>query len=194
MERGYLRVHMATRIYTKTGDDGTTGLFGGSRVRKDHLRIETYGTVDELNSIIGVALTTNVPEDLAAQLRSISSVLFTLGADLATPLDPPPAYSVPRIGDEHITELERWIDAHDDALAPLKTFILPGGSAPAAHLHVARTVCRRAERYAVALAAYEDVGAHVVRYLNRLSDYLFTAARAANAALGVADVPWRPRQ
>ncbi len=194
MERGYLRIHMATRIYTKTGDDGTTGLFGGTRVRKDHLRIETYGTVDELNSIIGVALTTDVPESLAVQLRSISSVLFTLGADLATPLDPPPAYDVPRISDEHIAELEQWIDGHDDALEPLKTFILPGGSPVAAHLHVARTVCRRAERNAVALASYEDVGAHVVRYLNRLSDYLFTAARAANALLGVADVPWRPRQ
>ncbi len=194
MERGYLRIHMATRIYTKTGDDGTTGLFGGTRVRKDHLRIETYGTVDELNSIIGVALTTTVPEQLAGELRTISSVLFTLGADLATPLDPPPAYDVPRIGEEHIAELERWIDGHDDALEPLKTFILPGGSPIAAHLHVARTVCRRAERNAVALAAYEDVGAHVVRYLNRLSDYLFTAARAANASLGVADVPWRPRQ
>lgn len=193
MERGYLRVHMATRIYTKTGDDGTTGLFGGSRVRKDHLRIETYGTVDELNSIIGVTLTTPVPEHLAVQLRSISSVLFTLGADLATPLDPPPTYDVPRIGDEHIAELECWIDAHDDALEPLKSFILPGGSPAAAHLHVARTVCRRAERNAVALAAYEEVGPYVVRYLNRLSDYLFTAARAANASLGVADVPWHPR-
>ena len=193
VERGYLRIHMATRIYTKTGDDGTTGLFGGTRVRKDHLRIETYGTVDELNSIIGVALTESRPANLAEQLRSISSVLFTLGADLATPLDPPPAYDIPRIDSEHIAELERWIDGHDDALEPLKSFILPGGTPGAAHLHVARTVCRRAERNAVALASYEDVGAHVVRYLNRLSDYLFTAARAANAAQGVADVPWRPR-
>jgi cob(I)alamin adenosyltransferase len=184
---------MATRIYTKTGDDGTTGLFGGIRVRKDDLRIEAYGTVDELNATIGVVRTCAMPESISEQIASISSVLFTLGADLATPLDPPPSFEIPRISMEHINELESWIDRFDERLEPLKAFILPGGTPAAAHLHVARTICRRAERCAVGLAAHEDVGSYVVKYLNRLSDYLFTAARAVNAEAGVADVPWRAR-
>ena len=184
---------MATRIYTKTGDDGTTGLFGGIRVRKDDLRIEAYGTVDELNATIGVVRTCALPESISEQIASISSVLFTLGADLATPLDPPPSFEIPRITMEHIGELESWIDRFDEQLEPLKAFILPGGTPAAAHLHVARTICRRAERCAVALAAHQDVGIYVVRYLNRLSDYLFTVARAVNAEAGVADVPWRAR-
>ncbi len=184
---------MATRIYTKTGDDGTTGLFGGIRVRKDDLRIETYGTVDELNATIGVVRTCVMPDAIAEQLASISSVLFTLGADLATPLNPPPSFEIPRITMEHIQELESLIDRFDEQLEPLKAFILPGGTQAAAHLHVARTICRRAERCAVALAAHEDVGIYVVKYLNRLSDYLFTAARAVNAEAGVGDVPWRAR-
>lgn len=184
---------MATRIYTKTGDDGTTGLFGGRRVRKDDLRIEAYGTVDELNAVIGVTRTCALPDDVAGQLQSISSLLFTLGSDLATPLDPPPAFDIPRIQMEHITELEGLIDRFDATLAPLKNFILPGGVPAAAHLHHARTVCRRAERCAVALAAHEPVGDFVIRYLNRLSDYLFTAARYVNAAAGVADIAWTPR-
>ncbi len=184
---------MATRIYTKTGDDGTTGLFGGNRVAKDSLRIEAYGTVDELNAILGVALAANVPEELIDELTDVSSTLFTLGADLATPLDPPPSFAIPRITGEHIMELERRIDRHDEALEPLKVFILPGGTPAAAALHQARTVCRRAERAAVALARTEDVGPHVVTYLNRLSDYLFTVARRANTLAGVADVPWSSR-
>jgi cob(I)alamin adenosyltransferase len=184
---------MATKIYTKTGDDGTTGLFGGRRVRKDDLRIDAYGTVDELNAIIGIVRTCAVPASVAAQLQVVASDLFTLGADLATPLDPPPSFDIPRVGMEHIVALEGWIDAFDASLAPLKNFILPGGTAASAHLHHARTVCRRAERCAVALAAHESVGDHVVRYLNRLSDYLFTAARAVNAEAGVADIAWTPR-
>ncbi|MBP7093519.1 MAG: cob(I)yrinic acid a,c-diamide adenosyltransferase [Candidatus Kapabacteria bacterium] len=184
---------MATRIYTKTGDDGTTGLFGGIRVRKDDLRIEAYGTVDELNATIGVIRTCAMPESVSEQLASISSVLFTLGADLATPLEPPPSFEIPRITMEQIVELESWIDRFDERLEPLKAFILPGGTPAAAHLHVARTICRRAERCAVALAGHEDVGIYVVKYLNRLSDYLFTAARAVNAEAGVGDVPWRAR-
>ncbi|MBU3699319.1 MAG: cob(I)yrinic acid a,c-diamide adenosyltransferase [Candidatus Kapabacteria bacterium] len=182
---------MATRIYTKTGDDGTTALFGGTRVDKDDLRIEAYGTVDELNAIMGVVLTHDMTDTLRQELTRISSDLFTLGADLATPLDPPPAYHIPRIADEDVLRLEGWIDAHDEDLEPLKAFILPGGQPAAAHLHHARTVCRRAERCTVALSRREDVGPHVVHYLNRLSDYLFTAARAVNHAAGVTDVPWR---
>jgi cob(I)alamin adenosyltransferase len=184
---------MATRIYTKTGDDGTTGLFGGSRVAKDALRIEAYGTVDELNAVIGVALAAGMPSELVDELSEVSSNLFTLGADLATPLDPPPAYAIPRISGEHIAALERRIDLHDEALEPLKVFILPGGTPAAAALHHARTVCRRAERATVTLARHEDVGPHVVTYLNRLSDYLFTLARMANHLARVPDVPWTTR-
>lgn len=184
---------MATRIYTKTGDDGTTALFGGTRVDKDDLRIEAYGTVDELNAILGVVLTQPLPENVREQLTEVSSDLFTLGADLATPLDPPPAYAIPRVTEDHVKVLERWIDGHDDVLEPLKVFILPGGQPGAAHLHHARTVCRRAERCAVALSRREDVGPVVVHYLNRLSDYLFTAARAVNHEAGITDVPWRSR-
>jgi len=184
---------MATRIYTKTGDDGTTALFGGQRVVKDDLRIQAYGTVDELNAIIGIALTGKFLEPLRSELNQTAVDLFTLGADLATPLKPPPTYAIPRIGEEHVQELERRIDAHDATLSELKNFILPGGTFESAHLHLARTVCRRAERIAVALARVEELGGFVVIYLNRLSDYLFTAARRANADLGVEDVPWRPR-
>lgn len=185
---------MSIRIYTKTGDDGTTGLFGGSRVSKDNLRIEAYGTVDELNAVIGVVRTCVLPAQLEQQLGVISADLFTLGADLATPLDPPPTYEIPRITGDHVAELERWIDVYDAELEPLKTFILPGGTPAAAHLHVARTVCRRGERRVVALASQEDIGTAVLHYLNRLSDFLFTASRVANASQGVADIPWKPKQ
>lgn len=184
---------MATRIYTRTGDDGTTGLFGGKRVGKDTLRIEAYGTVDELNAIIGIVLTSDVESDLRGDLEATSSLLFTLGADLATPLSPPPTYTIPRIAEEHVVELERRIDRLDEVLPRLTSFILPGGTTAAAYLHLARTVCRRAERLCVALAATEDIGPWPVRYLNRLSDWLFTAARAANAAAGQTDIPWKPR-
>lgn len=184
---------MSTRIYTKTGDSGTTGLFGGTRVSKDHLRIETYGTVDELNAIIGIALSNDVSmsSSLREELTDISALLFTLGADLATPIDPPPVYAIPRVEEQHITWLETMIDAYDTQLEPLKNFILPGGTVGAAHLHHARTVCRRAERIAVSLAHSEDIGAYAVKFLNRLSDYLFTAARYANFSAGVQDVAWR---
>jgi cob(I)alamin adenosyltransferase len=184
---------MATRIYTKTGDDGTTGLFGGTRVSKDHLRIHAYGTVDELNAVVGMALSHELADDLREHLLRISSDLFTVGADLATPLDPPPVYEIPRVTEEHVADLERRIDAYDAELEPLKNFILPGGTVAASQLHLARTICRRAERITVALAAHEDVGAFVIRYLNRLSDYLFTAARLANHRAGIADTPWRAR-
>ncbi len=184
---------MATKIYTKTGDDGTTGLFGGTRVRKDNARIEAYGTVDELNAVIGVVRTLPLPAAVEEQLALVSSTLFTLGADLATPLSPPPTYNIPRIASEHIAELEGWIDRFDGELSPLKTFILPGGTPAAAHLHLARTVCRRAERCIVVLAAEEEIGDLAVRYVNRLSDYLFVAARFVNAWAQQPDVPWTPQ-
>lgn len=182
---------MATKIYTKTGDDGTTGLFGGERVPKDHLRIEAYGTVDELNSLIGVAITQAMPERLKTSLVDISALLFTAGADLATPLDPPPTYPIPRIEAPHTAFLERLIDEYDQELEPLKTFILPTGTAAAAYLHLARTICRRAERLVTALARSESIGAEMAKFLNRLSDYLFTAARMANTLQGVSDVAWK---
>lgn len=182
---------MALRIYTKTGDDGTTALFGGQRVPKDDLRIQSYGTVDELNAVIGLALTDDLREPLRTELLQLCAELFTVGADLATPLDPPPSYHIPRVEAHHVERLERFIDAHDAVLADLKNFILPGGTVAAAHLHLARTICRRSERLVVALARVDDIGPHVVSYLNRLSDYLFTAARRANFDAGVEDVPWR---
>ena len=184
---------MATRIYTKTGDDGTTGLFGGTRVLKQHQRIESYGTVDELNAVIGIALTCDVLSPLREELEQISHLLFTVGADLATPLNPPPAYEIPRITLEHCTLLERLIDAHEEILPALRNFILPGGASVAAFLHLARTVCRRAERHASALSASEDIGEALIPFLNRLSDYLFVAARRANHDAGVPDTIWQTR-
>lgn len=189
---------MATRIYTKTGDDGTTGLFGGDRVPKYHLRIESYGTADELNSLFGVILAlpqtqtnTDLPNDMRETLLNISSLLFTVGADLATPLDPPPSYPIPRIEAQHTEYLERLIDSYDAELEPLKAFILPTGTLAASYFHLARTVCRRAERLVVQLSQEENVGNELVRFLNRLSDYCFTAARLANKRAGLGDVAWR---
>lgn len=184
-------VTMSKHIYTKTGDKGTTGLFGGKRVDKDYERIQAYGTVDELNAVIGVALTLDVPNELRGQLLQTSADLFVAGSDLATPLDPPPTYPIPRITPEHAIELERRIDAFDEVIQPLRSFILPGGTPLAAHLHLARTVCRRAERAVVTLSKLEEIGSPVIVYLNRLSDYLFTAARMANHLAGVSDVEWK---
>lgn len=181
---------MASRIYTRTGDDGTTGLFGGRRVRKDHPRLEAYGTVDELNALLGVILAQPPPEEIAADLRTISSWLFVLGADLATPFDAAAASAVPRIQEEHVRWLEQRIDAYGEELPPLRHFILPGGHPTAAYLHVARTVCRRAERAAVAAAQSEELNPAALRFLNRLSDYLFVAARLVNHRAGIAESVW----
>jgi cob(I)alamin adenosyltransferase len=186
---------MATKIYTKTGDDGTTGLFGGDRVPKYHLRIEVYGTIDELNSLLGVLLAFKssdaLPEDMHRTITDISALLFTAGADLATPLDPPPTYPIPRIEAKHTAFLENLIDLYEQELEPLKAFILPTGTPAAAHLHLARTICRRAERLAVHLAREEAVGEEMLKFLNRLSDYCFTAARLANKRAGIEDVAWK---
>jgi cob(I)alamin adenosyltransferase len=173
------------KIYTKTGDSGETSLFGGARVRKDDARIEAYGTVDELNSAIGVARAT-WPADLDAQLHAIQSDLFDIGAHLASPGTS--RFAGPEA--TRIAALEQSIDAMESHLTPLKTFILPGGSLTAAQLHVARTVCRRAERLVVALRDEQEATKASIAYLNRLSDFLFVAARFANQQQGVADVPW----
>lgn len=182
-----------TRIYTKTGDDGSTGLGGGQRVPKDSLRIEAYGTVDELNSAVGVAITSGVAVELREPLKAIQNELFHLGSDLCFLEEDKAATAVPRIESRHVEALERLMDSLSERLGPLENFIMPGGTETAARLHVARCVCRRAERACVGLARAEGIGAHVVMYLNRLSDALFVMARFENHRSGVSDVFWNSR-
>ena len=179
------------KIYTKTGDAGETGLFGGPRVRKDDLRIAAYGTVDELNAFLGLARCEPLPAEIAATIERVQNELFAVGAELATPN--PEKHGLTLIQEPHIAALERDIDALEAKLPPLKEFILPGGNRAASLLHVARAVCRRAERHLVTLVDASDahVSLRLVKYLNRLSDYLFVAARAANCLAGVPEVPWR---
>ena len=183
------------KIYTRRGDDGSTGLFGGPRVRKDDLRVGAYGDVDELNSALGAAreeLRDERQKDVAAIVDRLQSELFTLGSELATP-DPAAApKEVPRILPEHVERLEREIDRLTNELPPMRNFILPGGSRPGAALHLCRTVCRRAERTAVELARDAAVSAEALAYLNRLSDLLFVMARAANLRAGGIEIPWKP--
>lgn len=179
------------KIYTKTGDGGTTGLFGGPRVRKDDARIEAYGTVDELNAVLAMVQVEEVAVDISAVVTRVQHELFAVGAQLATP--DPAAHHTALITDDRLAELETDIDRFEEKLAPLKQFILPGGTAAATRLHFARTICRRAERRLITLAAQpqEHVDPRLHIYLNRLSDLLFVLARAANQAAGVEDVPWQ---
>ncbi len=179
------------KIYTKTGDDGTTGLLNGVRVQKYSLRVECYGTIDELNSIIGLARASCEHKKLDNDLESISNTLFNLGSDLATPYKPEPKFRVIRLKDEEITFLENLIDEYTAQLPKLRHFILPGGTRCASYLHNARTVCRRAERLIVKLSEDVEIGENIVKYVNRLSDYLFTAARYANFLSNVPDVEWK---
>jgi cob(I)alamin adenosyltransferase len=181
-------------IATKTGDDGTTGLFGGGRVSKDHPRVAAYGAVDELNAALGVVRAERPPADLDAALARAQSELFDLGAELATPRDGNPfADKVAPFGDGPIAGLDEALAALEPTVPALKTFILPGGTRLAAQLHVARTVCRRAERDVVALEHVEPVPASARVYLNRLSDVLFTMARVVNARTGTPEPAWRPQ-
>lgn len=178
-------------IYTKRGDDGTTGLFGGPRVSKDDLRVAAYGDIDELNSVLGLARAELAQDpDLAAILARVQSELFTLGAQLATPHVEEAPKNVPAIRPDDVTRLEQEIDRLDLELKPLRSFILPAGSRSAATLHVARTVCRRAERAVVTLSRHEPLPALSMEYINRLSDHLFTLARAANQRAGVEESKW----
>jgi cob(I)alamin adenosyltransferase len=179
------------KIYTKTGDRGDTGLFGGPRVSKDAPRIEAYGTVDELNSVLGVVRSIHQQPDVDALLEQIQNELFSLGAQLATPN--PAAHQTALIGPPQIAALEAAIDRYQAGLAPLAQFILPAGTPAAAQLHLARTVCRRAERRLVTLMhqSPEPIADDLVIYLNRLSDLLFVLAREVNRAAGTGDVPWR---
>lgn len=180
------------RIYTRTGDEGETGLFGGGRVSKADLRVAAYGEVDELNSSIGVARATEPRHLFDTQLEAIQRDLFSIGGHLATP-DPEKvraALAKAELSPVRVEEFERAMDEAEVALPPLRAFILPAGSAKAAALHLARTVCRRAERGVVALASTEEVPRLFLVYLNRLSDYLFTLARLANQDAGRGDVTW----
>jgi cob(I)alamin adenosyltransferase len=183
------------RIYTRTGDAGETGLFGGERVRKDTLRVAAYGDVDELNAALGLALATECFGDLRAALQQVQGDLFVLGADLAAPAAGTrdrARRTTPRVTGEMVAALERMIDRFEAGLEPLCHFILPGGTVAAAALHLARAVCRRAERRIITLAASEPVGPAVVPYINRLSDLLFVLARAANHHARQPDTIWEP--
>jgi cob(I)alamin adenosyltransferase len=186
-----------TKIYTKTGDDGSTGLASGARVRKDDLRVETYGTVDEANAALGVAVSHCSPGEavackLADLLKMMQQDLFDVGADLSTPFakDEKPGKKL-RIVESQTLRLEKTIDEYNEQLSPLNSFVLPGGTPIAASLHVARTIVRRAERLAVALGAKEQVNQEAIKYLNRLSDLLFVLCRVAND-FGKGDVLWVP--
>ncbi len=181
-----------TRVYTRTGDDGTTGLGVRVRVRKDDARVEAYGTVDELNSALGVVVASGPSAPVADSLRRVQQELFHLGSDLCVPPDDE-APSVPRIEQRHVEALEKTIDQLQEELEPLANFVLPGGCAAAAALHLARTICRRAERRLVTLAAAETVGAPALTYVNRLSDALFVMARYENLVGGESDVLWDSR-
>jgi cob(I)alamin adenosyltransferase len=181
------------RIYTKTGDEGMTGLGGGQRVPKDSRRVVTYGTVDELNSQLGVALATGLSARLGAELTLIQNELFDLGSDLCWPSDDERRSRIPTVEPRHVEKLERLIDEFNEVVGPLTNFLLPGGSAGAAQLHVARTICRRAEREAVRLGRDEAIGEFVLPYLNRLSDALFVMARYENHQAGMAEPLWEPR-
>ncbi|HEX6030751.1 MAG TPA: cob(I)yrinic acid a,c-diamide adenosyltransferase [Tepidiformaceae bacterium] len=181
------------RVYTRAGDDGTTALGAGQRVPKDSLRIEAYGTVDELNSVIGVAVALGLHESMRDQFFVIQQVLFNLGSDLCILEEDKQRLAVPGIEPRHVEQLEGWIDAWNEDLEPLTSFILPGGDASSAQLHVARTVCRRAERATIALSRHEAVGAQVIPYLNRLSDLLFVASRYQAKLSGKGDLLWNSR-
>lgn len=173
------------KVYTKTGDDGQTLLYSGGRVGKDHPRIEAYGTVDELNSLLGLLLAEPVPDGVVERIQSIQSVLFSIGSSLADP----ESKLAPESTAWDTESLEVWIDSMDQTLDDLRAFILPGGCRGAGLAHVARTVCRRAERRVLAI---DGVHPEIVPYLNRLSDALFVLARALNARLGIADPEWTP--
>jgi cob(I)alamin adenosyltransferase len=181
-----------TRIYTKTGDQGLTGLGGGRRVPKDSPRVRAYGTVDELNSTIGVALALGLTERLATELQAIQNELFDLGADLCWPSDDDRRERIPTVRPKHVERLEALIDELNETVGPLTNFLLPGGSPGAAELHVARTICRRAERETITLSREEAIGELVLPYLNRLSDALFVMARYENHANGVDEPLWQP--
>jgi len=184
---------MAIKIYTKTGDSGETGLFGGERVPKDAPRVEAYGEVDELNACLGFACAQLTAGDVLECLHRIQSELFDLGADLATPsMVTTATKQIPRIRAAQVTRLEEWIDRYEEELTPLTRFILPSGSPAGTTLHFTRAVCRRAERRVVTLSRREEINPEVIRYLNRLSDLLFVFARVVNHRARMPETTWEP--
>ncbi|MBZ0178595.1 MAG: cob(I)yrinic acid a,c-diamide adenosyltransferase [Melioribacteraceae bacterium] len=178
------------KIYTKTGDTGETSLFGGKRVKKNHARIEAYGTVDELNCVMGIARSFNDDDSIDKTISDIQNQLFVLGGDLATPLENEKV-KINRISEFDIVNLEQMIDELSEKLPPLRNFILPGGSKTAAQIHFARTICRRAERKVYTLSELENVGIYVLRFLNRLSDFLFVFARYVNHSSNTPEIEWK---
>ena len=180
-----------TRIYTRTGDKGTTMLGSGKRVRKDHPRIEACGDVDELNAVLGLVVASGLDGEASALMQAVQNDLFDLGADLTVPKARASGRAPLRVTPGYIAPLEAAIDRHNATLAPLRSFVLPGGTSASAWLHLARTVCRRAERRLVALSRREAVNPHAIIYLNRLSDLLFVLARRANDG-GKSEPLWRP--
>ncbi len=189
----FARMPRLTRIYTRTGDDGSTALGSGARVAKDSWRVQAYGTVDELNAALGAALAAGLAAPLTGPLTRIQNELFHLGSDLCFTEDDKQRIDIPQIESRHVQRLEALIDELSREVGPLENFILPGGSPGAAQLHVARTVCRRAERDVISLGRHEAIGAHVIRYLNRLSDALFVMARYENKVRDVAEPLWDSR-
>ena len=180
------------KIYTKTGDKGETSLFAGGRVMKNDPRVEAYGTVDELNSTLGLIRTYELPAEVQVWLTDVQNTLFVIGADLATPLDSTPEWLV-RLDEKPAQNLEVAIDTMDEILPKLTAFILPGGHPAGAHTHIARTIARRAERLCVSAHQTTSINTEVIIYLNRLSDFLFTLARRINHHFGVNDSEWRVR-
>jgi cob(I)alamin adenosyltransferase len=179
------------KIYTRTGDDGETGLFGGARVRKDDARVEAYGCLDELNAVLGVAIANELPDVLLAEIVSLQGQLFVLGAEVACKPGEVHRMNLELLDDANVVALEKLIDGHEESLPTLKTFILPAGSKAGTALHHARTVARRAERRCLCLTDLRPV---LIKYINRLSDYLFVLARRANQLGGAQETPWLPTQ
>jgi len=184
---------MSMKIYTKTGDKGTTSLIGGTKVLKSDLRIEAYGTVDELNSYVGLCRDLLSDETSKKTFQEIQDRLFTIGSSLACDPEKEPKMKIPDLKEDDIVFLEKEIDRMNESLPEMKNFILPGGHPTASHLHIARCVCRRAERCCVRLEDSDEPALLIIKYLNRLSDYLFVLARYASQLLGAEEIPWKPR-
>ncbi len=185
---------MASKIYTKTGDSGNTTLIGGTKVPKSHLRIETYGTVDELNSYVGLLSDHLTEQSIKKILREIQDRLFTIGSSLACDPQKEPAMKIPDLKEEDVIFLEKEIDGMNEQLPPMKSFILPGGDVAISTAHITRCVCRRAERLCVNMQEHElFVEPLIIKYLNRLSDYLFVLSRYVAFLLNIEETPWKPR-
>jgi len=185
---------MSMKIYTKTGDKGNTSLIGGTKVPKSHLRIEAYGTVDELNSYIGLCKDLSADTHTQTILQEVQDRLFTIGSSLACDPEKEPKMKIPDLKEDDILLLEKEMDTMNEAIPPMKSFILPGGHPTISHLHIARCICRRAERCCVRLEIEkEEIDPVIIKYLNRLSDYLFVQARYTSHQLGVNEIPWKAR-